>query len=92
VSAKTLTRGPYMNEDGDWWIAAEDGTQEEAREHIAMCASNSIEFVGIDDGTRMSEHELGDMDCPGHGCSLPQPCFRVGPAYHFREVEEDAQP
>ena len=81
-------RGPFMNEDGDWWVAVDEATQDEALRLVAACAYGPVEFVAIEDDVRMSDHEIGDGDCPGgDACTLPQPCARNGRAYHFREQE-----
>lgn len=79
-----MTAGPFMNEDGDWWVAVEDAaTPEDAAKLIDV----EVEFDRIEDDIRMSDHEWGDMACQGENCTLPQPCTRTGRAYHFREVE-----
>jgi len=43
----TAEIGPYMNEDGDWWVPVEAASFRQARAEIVSCLSYSIP----DDGT-----------------------------------------
>ena len=83
-SAVTLLRGPYMNDDGDWWIPVEDGSFHEARRRVVACLSYEIP----DDGTLIyvgkvtttlcdADHEVGP-DCDAS-------CSRRVLAYHWKE-------
>lgn len=85
-----LARGPFINEEGDIWVAVDEfPVYADAEAHALTAAYNErVEFVATEEVVSMSDHELGDGNCPGVGdCDLPQPCTRRGPAWHFREVE-----
>lgn len=78
-------RGPYMNEDGDWWVAVEDvASFREARAEVVGCLSYTIpddgtllyrgkSTVRLDDG---HDFHCDDDDCPSTRTTL---------AYHFQE-------
>jgi hypothetical protein len=79
-----MIRGPYMNDDGDWWVAVEDASFREARAAILGCLSYGIP----EDGTLVYKGKHVTMLCDG--------CHEVGPecnptcsrrvlAYHFVE-------
>jgi hypothetical protein len=87
-------RGPYMNEDGDWWVAVEDVTSfREARAVVVACLSYDIPEDGTlryRGQTRTScceapagEHTdaMGNLD----PANCDATCRRDVLAYHFEE-------
>ena len=87
-----MSRGPYMNEDGDWWVAVEDASFREARAEVVGCLGYTIP----DDGTllyrgrevvRLSDHEV--ELCDDEPCA--EGCRRVE-AWHFVENPRDGDP
>lgn len=90
-----MTRGPYMNEDGDWWVAVEDVTSfKEARNHVL----NHLSYEIPEDGTlrykgkervRLCDAPAGEhTDASGEGldpANCDETCRRDALAYHFEE-------
>jgi hypothetical protein len=82
-------KGPYMNDDGDWWVAVEDAPSfVSARGHVVGCLSYSIpedgtlRYLGkvrtvLCEAAYDSEHEVG--------ASCDNECRRDVLAYHFEE-------
>jgi hypothetical protein len=80
----TDLRGPYMNEDGDWWVPIEDGTFREARVRVVGCLSYDIPgdgtlvYVGKTLSTLCdADHEVGP-ECDAT-------CSRTVLAYYWKE-------
>lgn len=78
--------GPYMNEDGDWWVAVEDANFREARDTIVGCLSYSIP----EDGTLRYKGKHVTTLCDAHpahevGPECDSTCQRRVLAYHFEE-------
>ena len=79
----TTPIGPYMNEDGDWWVPVAAASFREARREIIGCLQYNIPEGGtlVYRGKTMawldSEHEgWCDHDCPSN---------RQVEAWHFEE-------
>lgn len=83
-----MSRGPYMNEDGDWWVAVEDAGFRAARAEVLSCLSYDVPFDGtllykgrtrttLCDGAYDPEHEVG--------ASCDDSCRRDVEAWHFVE-------
>lgn len=89
-----MPRGPYMNEDGDWWVAVEDvASFALARNHVLM----HLDYDVPEDGTLRytgkewtslceapaGEHtdSLGGLD----PANCDATCRRDVLAYHFEE-------
>lgn len=76
--------GPYMNEDGDWWVPVDAMPFREARKEVVACLDYTIpedgtliyrgkEFAWLD-----SEHEAG---CDRDECATTKRLL----AFHFQE-------
>lgn len=79
----TTPIGPYMNEDGDWWVPVDAAAFREARAKVVGCLvydipeDGTLVYLGRVHAWLDSEHEYGcDEDCPT--------VHRVE-AWHFRE-------
>lgn len=75
--------GPYMNEDGDWWVPVDAASFKQARREIVSCLYYTIPdegrlaYLGKTMAWLDSDHEGGcDTDCPSNRHVL---------AYHFEE-------
>ena len=75
--------GPYMNEDGDWWVPVDAGSFREARAEVVSCIQYSIP----DDGTlRYKGKEMQWLDDEHEGYCGPEcPTNNKRLAYHFVE-------
>ena len=85
-SAPIKVLGPYMNEDGDWWVEVEGKSFAEARREIVMCLSYDIP----DDGTLVYKGKERSRLCDEHtgedvGPMCNATCSRNVLAYHFEE-------
>lgn len=80
-------RGPYMNDDGDWWVAVEDATFREARNEIVSCLSYDIPEDGTLRYVGKSRTNLCDSPAGEHevGPSCSAECQRDVMAWHFVE-------
>lgn len=87
-------RGPYMNEDGDWWVAVEDvASFRDARREVEMCLSYDIPDDGTLRYTGKERTSLCDAPAGEHVDSLGgidpancgPDCRRNALAYHFEE-------
>jgi hypothetical protein len=87
-------RGPYMNEDGDWWVATEDvASFREARAFVVahlsydIPADGTLQYVGKERTSLCDapagEHtdSLGSLD----PANCDATCRRDALAYHFQE-------
>ena len=82
-------RGPYMNEDGDWWVAVEDASFREARAAILDCIGYDVPEDGTlryegKDRTRLCDAPVGDHEV---GADCNETCRRDALAYHFFAVD-----
>ena len=86
----TLEVGPYMNEDGDWWVPVEaEGahvSQRWAREVILGCLSYDIP----EDGTLVYKGKVRTLICTAHpahdvGPDCDSECSVLTEAWHFVE-------
>lgn len=78
--------GPYMNEDGDWWVPT-TLTLVSAQEQVDGCIDSTFSkavFVDIEFVTN-HEHELGEWD--DESC-IPQGCKQNVECWHFVEEEK----
>jgi len=87
-------RGPYLNEDGDWYVAVEDVSSfREARHAVAICLSydipedGTLRYVGKT-RTRLCDAPAGEHDDPLGGldpANCDETCRRDVLAYQFQE-------
>ena len=77
--------GPYMNEDGDWWVPVEGIPFKKARAMVVACLCDvpRLAYLGKVMQYLDSEHEFG--------CCSDDPCpfSRYVLAYHFEERRDD---
>lgn len=87
-------RGPYMNEDGDWWVAVEDvASFREARRRVVMHLDYEIPNYGtlIYEGkerTSLCDAPAGEHSDPLGGidpANCDATCRRDILAFRFRE-------
>jgi hypothetical protein len=80
-------KGPYMNEDGDWWVPVEDVKSfREARNTVVDCLSYDIPY----DGTLIYKGQSKTLVCDEHigeevGPCCTSTCSRYVLCYHFLE-------
>lgn len=77
--------GPYMNEDGDWWVPVEGIPFKRARALVVSCLDDDfpLAYLGKERQWLDSEHEGHDDEearCPSRRHVL---------AYHFEERRRD---
>ena len=74
-------QGPYMNEDGDWWVPVEGTPFREARAAVIACMdAPRLAYLGKVT-ERITEHE--------YGCNCEPSCYREVLCYHFEERGHD---
>lgn len=78
--------GPYMNEDGDWWVAVADAPYLEARRYVKQHVDLTDDYKLVYEGRETV------WLCATEGCETTvkeehDPACRQVPAWHFREVE-----
>lgn len=75
--------GPYMNEDGDWWVPVESMSFREARKEVVSC----IQYTIPDEGTLVYVgKEMAWLDSEHEGyCESECLSNRHLLAWHFRE-------
>jgi hypothetical protein len=78
--------GPYMNEDGDWWVKVEGHSFKQARHEILMCLGYDVPY----DGTLVYKGKEKTFLCEEHSADEVGPmcnstCSSVVLAYHFVE-------
>ena len=80
-----MTGGPYMNEDGDWWVAVEDMSFREARKTIINCLYYDVPHDGR--LAYLGKETTTLCDVPDHivGPDCSAVCARRVLAYHFEE-------
>jgi len=87
-------KGPYMNDDGDWWVAVEDVKSfREARNTVVGCLSYEIPEDGTlvykgKERTRLCDAPAGEhQDVYGNldPANCDNTCRRDVLAYHFEE-------
>jgi hypothetical protein len=87
MSKQVPPGGPYMNGDGDWWVAREDASLIEARRLVKGSAwdSTRIRYVGREVVTLMDcdehDHEVDAPPCQIEGCRRVE-------AWHFSELPD----
>lgn len=89
-----MTRGPYMNEDGDWWVAVEDVSSfRDARALVVGCLpydvpqEGTLRYLGRE-RTRLCEAPAGEHDDSLGGldpANCDESCRRDVLAFHFEE-------
>ena len=75
--------GPYMNEDGDWWVPVEGIPFKRARALVVGCLYDvpRLAYLGKMMGWMDNEHEgYCEHDCPSNRYTL---------VYHFQERGND---
>jgi hypothetical protein len=76
--------GPYMNEDGDWWVPVAGIAFRQARALVTGCLDDCrLAYLGKMMVWLDSEHAAGD--CGSEEC----PYRRHVLAYHFEERRDD---
>jgi len=80
-------RGPYMNEDGDWWVAVEDVPSFVAARNTVL---DCLDYEVPDDGTLRYKGKRVTTVCDAHpahevGPECDATCSRRVLAYHFEE-------
>lgn len=79
-------KGPYLNEDGDWWVAVEDASYREAREAILACldydvpSQGTLVYRGKEMSTLCDAHPAHDV-----GPECDSECSRRVETWHFVE-------
>jgi hypothetical protein len=83
IAELEVPEGPYMNEDGDWWVPVEGIAFRKARELVLGCLYDvpRLAYLGKEMQWLDSEHEFGCID--------PCPSNRRVLAYHFEERRDD---
>ena len=82
---KAAPEGPYMNEDGDWWVPVEGIPFKKARALVVALLDDDcrLAYLGKERQWLDSEHEAGccsDDPCPSNLHVL---------AWHFEERRDD---
>lgn len=86
--------GPYMNEDGDWWVAVEDVVSfRQARDEVLICLSYDVPSEGTlhyrgKVRTSVCDAPYGEHSSPGGGvdpANCEDTCRKNILAYHFEE-------
>ena len=80
-----MVRGPYTNEDGDWWVAVEDANYRTARAAVLSCLGYRVPDEGTlvykgKERVPLHEEEVGGSD----DCANPA-CRHGVLAWHFVE-------
>lgn len=75
--------GPYMNEDGVWWVPTDGHSYHEARHEVVSC----IQYAIPEEGTlRYKGKEMAWLDSEHEGwCDYDCPTNRHVLAYRFEE-------
>jgi len=82
----TTPIGPYMNDDGDWWVPVDAASFRQARHEVVSCLQYSVPsdghlaYIGKEKVWLDAEHEGHDDPA---GCEASYHVL----AYHFEERE-----
>jgi len=84
VETRVAPEGPYMNEDGDWWVPIEGIPFKKARALVVGCLDDDfpLAYIGKEMAWLDSEHEAY---CDADEC----PSNRHVLAWHFEERRRD---
>jgi len=82
--AEAVPKGPYCNDDGDWWVPVEGIPFKEARALVLSCVDcPRLAYLGKEREWLDSEHE-GHYGDDGGGCASN----RYVLAWHFQDRSE----